>query len=185
MQVPDAALSALIGTAGFFGGRFFTQARQREERSAYGEIAALMVTLREAGLSLDDVQAFDGALRASVRKIKTAPPAQKLLKKVENEVENLNQTELNHRAAEGVAQADRDLEVVLQELFGLISPGEVASLQTVQTVWEDYREAETHLARTRYREGAVAGLMAATEYQQITQERIARLRAAVEERRTT
>lgn len=172
-----ALLAAVLGGAGFLIKRSLTSAPARERTSLYNEVTDLMLKMRAAGVSLEDVQNFEVGLRSKVRAAEGRPSAGS------ETGQYWTQAEMNRRAYASREVAEAELAAVMAELAGFLSDEQRSLMDRAHELWLEYRAAEAELAASDYEGGSMQPLVRATELASLAQDRLSRLRAAVEERR--
>lgn len=172
----------LLTGVGFLLKRVLTGAAAQERVTRYVGLADIAAKMKAQGLSPADVAAVEafvwGKRREAEIALQQSTPA--AADEPSNEPEGYwSQAAMNERAGAGYQTASAQLQEVLLELAHYV--GE--ELWRTQEAWEEFRDRQMALARAEFEGGTIAPLLAASEGESLTRERIAWAQAALEERK--
>jgi uncharacterized protein YecT (DUF1311 family) len=94
------------------------------------------------------------------------------------------QAELNEEAAKAAKKSDDSLNTVYKELLNIAGDEKAKEMLRVsQRAWIKFRDAECDFAADNYRDGSIKPLIYWTCYKQLTDARIAELKAHIKDRK--
>ena len=179
-------LSGVVITGlGFMIKRRITGAKAQERVTLFAGLADISAKMKQHGLSVDDVSAMEAFVSSKRRAgvLLASASAQTEVFREETAVEPegyWTQAAMNQRADASFRTVDAQLAEALLELEHF-SDGE--HLRSAQEAWEHFREQQAEFAASQYAGGSIAPLIAASEAQAVTEQRLAWARAEIEERR--
>tara|TARA_R110002051_G_scaffold37159_6_gene80055 strand:+ start:9114 stop:9674 length:561 start_codon:yes stop_codon:yes gene_type:complete len=166
-----AVVAASLTAIGFLSRRWLTGARRHERAGLYSTLADLSGKMKQAGVSLDDLDAIEAQLRAKVRHADVAASAAQAPDRY------WTQIEMNGRAFAAFQVAEAKMEVELVALSGRLDDEEQHKLDLAQAAWREYRDLHSSFVAGEYEGGSILPLIQASESTILTNERTAQLAA--------
>ena len=177
-QAALVLIGALMATTGFVARRYITKAGSHEEVTLYTLLADLKAKMAEQGVSAADLDQFAAQLSPKVREANA-----KAIRSEDEEPQHYwTQGAMNER---GWAEYELERARLGQALaeFGTLL-GNTDQLQRVQEAWESYRDEAAEMAAAEVRGGSIQPLIRSGELTSLTRERLARVLADIEDRRS-
>ncbi|RYF31221.1 MAG: DUF1311 domain-containing protein [Comamonadaceae bacterium] len=173
-----AVIAALVTASGFGLKRLITSAKRQERATLYSSLADLRSKMETAGVSFDDLDRFEAQIRSKARETSVA------LEAAGEPDSYWTQGEMNHRARVDLELQDAELAVLLAELGGLVGEKRRVELDAAQEAWVRYRDLEAGFAASEYTGGSIMPLIRASEAASLTRERVAHIRAFLDDRKS-
>lgn len=183
--IGGAVATAILGGMGYLGKRWLTNASSQEKTTLYSDTAELMIKLRDAGVSLEEVKEFESGIRSGIRRTEASSTASSTASaKPEAPSKTWTQTHMNLQATTKFHTTDAQLNEALVELRGLLSDEEEAQMDEAQDRWAAYRNAEADFIASEFEGGSMQPLIRSGEGISLTEERLKRVRATIAERKS-
>lgn len=182
------ALGALGREALFHVRRQIAGVSKQEHLDYLTGTATLVKTLKDAGVSMDELKAVAGTLkRPSIRDNLLPTAKSDALKPSERADRRVldydgSNYEMKSQAGLDLEAAQARLDVAVRQLKDQLGDHEQAAFEKAQEIWENYRNAVADAARAEYDGGTHAGLAAALTALAETQRRMNEIRADLAER---
>lgn len=184
-ELSDGLLVLVSGALGYFGKRWVEDTGGREKVALYATVADLAAKMKASGVSVAEVDTLRTYLLGKRRTVAddavvalAAPPTGGL---DAEPTEFWTQTAMNERADEAYQAAKAELAAVVGELQTECGPAAARELAATQSAWEEFRDRHAEWAASEYEGGSIQPFIRATEADSITRQRLAALRATLDD----
>ena len=164
--------------------RLITGERRREQAAELAHLTTVAAQMKAGAVSIDEVE----ALRQYIRSGKGAPPSRMGGGEYDEQrapvdEPHMTQLEMNEAAREKLDEREVELEDLLIEISGLLSPDEFRELRAAQDKWLAFREAHSEFVAKLFEGGSMRPLWYVTAKDTATKDRLRELTAYLEVRK--
>jgi len=181
-------LTLLVGAAvaalGFLARRWITGAGRREKIDSFAGVADIVATMKQHAMTKDEVQDMAIFLATKQRDLPNSPRETESSERPDDMLlggefpSHLTQLAMNQRAGAAAIVADAQLDQALLELEHF---ADAEGLASVQRAWKAFRKRQVQFAGDQF-DGSMVPSIRSHEYEALTLERLAWVKAELKQR---
>lgn len=179
-------LGGILAGVSYLLKRWIENKPKDETLNRHKQVLDIHKQMNEQGLDVDGLKNLEDILTGKSNAIKKH--SSELFEQSESESlflteeqEPLTQKDLNERASQKLGKAKDKLQEVISEIDARVGDNESQALMQSQRSWESYISEQAEATAYNYKDGSIYPLIYMSELESLTNERIARLQAELDE----